>query len=303
MEEYIMSPQIGFFCPDGKEILFENCLKKCCMNERCLSSPTLKKMSEQRIWAGVPSTTQLLNGIRYILLTTTKDYYQSPQNIAFALLGTKFHASLEDNEFIMEKKCKSKNMTGTFDFYDPEEKTLWDYKTSGGYKVKKALGLVLRKISDPSGERYKTSGKGYKKDDIKMINEWYYDSNEIDAWEWELQLNRYRLWVEEAGYEVKQMKIEVTIRDGGTIVAIKYGLKDNIYIIPIRKLSDEYILNFFNNKAKALKLATAINWAPICNNKESWEGKRCEKYCPVSKHCRNMLEDHQMKNKFDLFKI
>ncbi|GAF95194.1 unnamed protein product, partial [marine sediment metagenome] len=276
-----MSPQIGFSCPDGDKIKFEDCLKKCCMKNRCLSLPTLKKMSQQRIWEGVPSTTQLINGIRYILLTTTKDFYQSPQDMAFALLGTKFHASLEDDEFIMEKKCKSKNMTGTFDFYSPETKTLWDYKTSGGYKVKKALGLISRKISDPSGERYKTSGKGYKKGDIKKINEWYQNPNEIDAWEWELQLNRYRLWVEEAGYKVDSMKIEATIRDGGTIVATKYGLKNNIYIIPIKRLPDTYVLDFFNKKAKALKLATAIGWAETCNDRESWGGKRCEKYCSI----------------------
>jgi len=295
--------QVGFICPNGAKATFEECLKKCPMGERCISKPTLKKMSKIRPWTGTPSTTQLLNGTRHSLLTITQDYYEDPQALAFALLGTKFHGSLEDSEFMMEEKHKSKNMTGTYDFYSPEEKTLWDYKTSGGFKIKKALGLVSKKIRDPSGARYKTSGRGYKKGDIKLINEWHQDEKEKDCWEWELQLNRYRLWLEDDGHIVNHMKIEATIRDGGTQVARTYGLDKKIYVIPIKKLPREYVLDFYNRKAKALRLATAINWAPICDSIQTWNGLRCEKYCPVAKVCQNMPNAHSMENKFNLPKL
>lgn len=284
-------PYIGYYCPDGKTIKIDECLTKCRLDQRCLSKPTLKKISEQREWTGIPSTTQLLNGTRYTMLIITKKYYIKPQSMAYALLGTKFHQSLENHENFpcMEQGFIAGNMTGKLDYYELEDKTLIDYKTWGSYKVKKALGLVSKKIIDPSGARYKRSGKGYKAGDKKKITIWEKDETQIDCWEAEYQLNRYRIWLENENNEVEKMFVEVTVRDGGIQAAVNNGITEKMYLIPIKRIDNEYILNYFNNKIKALRNALATGKAPRCSDKECWNGIRCsEEYCPVIRFCEVM---------------
>ncbi|GAI25908.1 unnamed protein product, partial [marine sediment metagenome] len=87
-------------------------------------------MARQRLWTGKPSTTQLINGTRLELLKITTDYFIDPQKLAFALLGTKHHEDLEDADFLVEEKLEDKDMTGIMDFWDDQEETLYDYKTS-----------------------------------------------------------------------------------------------------------------------------------------------------------------------------
>lgn len=41
-------PQIGFVCPDGGQVEFQECFSKCRMGERCLSIRTLKAIAERR---------------------------------------------------------------------------------------------------------------------------------------------------------------------------------------------------------------------------------------------------------------
>jgi len=291
-------PQIGYFCPDGQSIKFEDCLKKCRMGERCLSLPTLKKMSEQRTWTGIPSTTQLIKGTKQAMLEILRNYYVKPKSSAFALLGTKYHKTLEDHSFIMEKEFKNKRMTGVADYYDPDEETLWDFKTTGSYKIRKSLGLTARKIKDPSGERYKRSGKGYKAGDVKMINEWYVNPKAKDSRDWDLQLNRYAVWFEEAEFSVKKIKIEATVRDGGLKAAITNGIEESMYVVELQKLDKEYVMHYFDLKTKALRSALTISWSPKCNEKETWGGIRCERFCPVKEFCDQMKEKEKYYNLF-----
>jgi len=292
--------QIGFICPDGKTTLFEDCFKKCRMNEKCVSSPTLRALSKQRLWVGLPSTTQLIAGTRYSLLKIIKNYYENPQALAFALLGTKVHGSLEDNDIEGNSEIAfiDKAQSGIADYYDSQECTLWDYKTSGAFKVNKALGLVSHKIQDPSGERYKRSGKGYKSGDIKKITVWDKNKDFADKWEWALQTNRYAIWLEDDNRPVKQIKIEVIVRDGGLKSAAMYGIERNIVIINIPILDKKYVLDYFDRKINMLRLAIASSWAPRCNAKECWDGRKCEGYCPVRHFCDDMKEIHPMSKRF-----
>jgi len=280
-------------------MVFNECLQKCRMGETCISKPTLKKMSIQRVWKGIPSTTQLIKGTRQVMLEILRDYYVEPKSLAFALLGTKFHKALEDHSFIMEKEFKNKKMTGIADYYDPNEKTLWDYKTTGSYKIRKSLGLVSKKVRDSSGEKYKRSGKGYKAGDVKMINEWYIDLKEKDSRDWDLQLNRYAIWFEEAGFPVEKIKIEATVRDGGLKAAVTNGIEENMYVIELQKLDKKYVIHYFDLKIKALRSALVISYAPKCNEKENWGGIRCERFCPVKNFCDQMEEKE---NYYNLFK-
>jgi len=295
--------QVGFICTNGEEVLFKDCMENC--KNHCVSLPTLSILSKQRPWTGLPSTTQLITGTRYTLLKIFKDYYEDIQKLAWILLGNKVHKSLEDNdtEGTSEISFANRIQSGIADYYSPKNFTLWDYKNSGSYKVKKALGLVSIKISDPLGERYKKSGRGYKKGDIKQVTVWNQDQSAVDMWEWILQTNRYAIWLEDSGRPVKKIKIEIIVRDGGLKAAATYGIDKNIVVIDIPILDRKYVLDYFNKKAKTLRTAIALMWSPLCNNKETWGGRKCENYCPVSKYCKEMPEHSNLENRFDFPQI
>jgi len=269
-----------------------------------MTLPTLKRMARQRKWNGKPSTTQLINGTRLELLKITTRFYIDPQKLAFALLGTKHHEKLEDAEFLVEEKFEDENMTGIMDYWSEEEEALIDYKTSGSFKVAKALGIVCRKEEDPSGTKYQRAGsykyfdfasnqtltKKFKKGDPKMINVFEADPARADMQDWVLQLNRYRLFLEETGFTVKEMKVQATVRDGGLQVATQRGLDRNIYLIPAPRMQDKDVQDYFSEKAAALHEALRTGHAPKCTDEETWSGKRCKDYCEVAETCRTMGE-------------
>lgn len=290
-------PQIGFICPSGQKVLFKDCFK---CKSKCVSLPTLKAAAVQRQWTGLPSTTQLLSGTRYALLKIIKDYYEDIQKLAWILLGNTAHKGLEnaDTEGTAEIKLRDKLISGIADYYDAEDRTLWDYKTSGSFKVNKALGFVKSKIDSPEGERYKTSGKGYRKGDIKQITVWDRDESKSDKWEWVLQTNRYAILLEDDNRKVEKIKIEIIVRDGGLMAAVNNGIDQNIVIIDIPILNKEYVLDYFERKRKMLLMAIALSWAPKCNSLESWSGVKCGKYCSVSDYCNQMSDDHPSYKKF-----
>ena len=86
----------SFICPDNYIIDKTDCYQRCRLEHRCLTLPTLKMIGQERVWAGLASTTQLLNGTMYTYLTLTKDYAIKPKSRMFALLGTTVHKSLEE---------------------------------------------------------------------------------------------------------------------------------------------------------------------------------------------------------------
>jgi len=285
-----------FDCPDGVRRPIEQCLQKCPRPEgRCLSLPTLISISHQREWKGKPSTTQLINGTRLAYLQIIKDYAVNPFDRAFALLGTRHHMRLEKVaqklNALSEEKLDGDD-TGILDLLVPDETNhreayeLWDYKTSGSFKVAKALGLVSRKVKDPSGECYKTSGKWGKAGDVKMITIWQEDPEAVDIWEWEYQDNNYRIKIEEIGFPISQMFNQVTVRDGGTLIAANRGITKNIYKIPIRRLPDEQVREYFRIKRENLLGALESQALPApCSHEESWHGRRCQGFCDVAEFC------------------
>lgn len=289
-------PAIGFICPDQQQIKFKECFKVCRMSSRCMSLPTLRRMAHQRPWKGKPSTTQLINGTRLELLKITTEYFIDPQKRAFALLGTKHHEDMEDADFLVEEKFEDEDMTGIMDYYDDLEEILYDYKTSGSFKVAKAVGIVSRKERDPSGALYQKAGsykvKGivtkFKKGDPKMINVYEADPAKADMQDWVLQLNRYRLFLEIAGFTVKEMKVQATVRDGGIQAATQRGLDRNIYLIPVPRMQDEDVQNYFNGKSQALHEALSSGYVSKCSNEESWSGRRCDGFCEVAEACEAM---------------
>ena len=283
-------PLINFICPDNQKISVVECLKEggCRMGERCATRSYLKLVSAERPWTGKPSTTQLIRGTLEAFLLLTKDYSISPDSRAFLIHGTKGHAVLENSEddlSFLEQRFDGEGTdeTGIADVIEIEDgKTvLADYKTSGSYKVAKALGFkVIEKESD---EVFKS---GKRKGEKKTIKELVRSPEYEDRWEWELQLNKYRIEFEKRYGKVDQLKIQCVARDGGTFIARSRGIFRNVYYFNLKIMPDSEVLAYFKRKREALTYALETGRVPqTCDKRENWDGLKCARFCAVAEHC------------------
>ncbi len=285
-------PWTDFTCPDGFGIRIEDCLKKCRMDcGRCVSKPTLIAMAAgRRPWEGKISATQGINGTRLEYLKIRHDYAEAPVSRAFALLGTFHHAKhekLEIPEALQEEFMEDDLGTGFFDYYDPEEKTLWDFKTAGAYKVVKALGF--EKMEIPTEEIYKS---GPKKGQHKTRPEWRRGTP--DFWEWQMQLSRYAWMIQDAKFPVERCLVQATVRDYSAMTSKTYGLDRQIYVIEVPMLPREEVVSFYLQKQQALLDALFDGeMPPPCNDRETWDGRRCAGYCPVWRWCDVGVKAHE----------
>jgi len=258
-----------------------------------MTKSTLSALSQVRPWKGIPSTTQLINPTLMEYLKIVREYYIDPQERAFAFIGTRAHKKLEGadtNISILENFFASEEgegITATPDCYELEEGKgiLTDYKCWGAWTVARALGIVREKWDVETGEYYKNG-----KPKTKVITNFKIDPGKADNFEPEMQLNRYRMLFEKAGFPVDVMQAQVFVRDGGILAAKRYGVEQKIVLIPIRRLCNTVVSVYFELKKQALltALATAIFPAP-CSYKESWEGRRCKGYCDVAEFCPYMV--------------
>jgi hypothetical protein len=233
----------------------------------------------------VPSTTQLLKGTREAYLEIVTDYTLNPQDELWRVNGTKAHQLLEQyhDNALGEERLTDEICSGQFDFYDPDDKTLWDSKTWGSYKIMKAQGL--QQIEIDTGEVYKT---GAKKGQPKTRKEWV-EGGEPDLFNEEIQMNDYRMKLEAAGFPVERMFIEALCRDGNTYMARQRGIEQVGVLIPIKRLPDELIKDYMTEKKALLEIALSGQGLPHrCNMRESWDGRKCERYCRVSATCKEM---------------
>ncbi len=280
-----------FKCPDNQTTAVKDCLARCRMDERCLTLPTLKLISTEREWNGVASTTQLLNGTMMEFLKLTQPYVVDPDSRAFMLAGTKHHEALEvvAKELGLPSEVALSIDRDIFDLLEEEdgELVLTDYKNWGSYRVAKALGIVeAGKKPDPGGEVYKRSGAWGKAGSPKMVSVFQRMPQEVDNWEAEMQINRYRIMLEDKDIAIKRMQIQVTVRDGGLQVATSRGIDRNTYMIPITRLDDDEVRNYFEVKSDSLTIALKDNkWDIPCNERECWDGARCRGYCDVARNC------------------
>lgn len=275
-----------FQCPDGQEVSMDWCLNvECRMGRRCLSKRTLRMIAQQREWTGEPSTTQLLKGTREAFLELTQEYSLTPDAELFRVLGSKAHAYLEgftDNE-LTEERLHDEIGSGQFDFYDPEDQSLYDTKTWGSFKVARALGYRSESVDVPTGEYYKTGDKKGQPKTKKVTN---IVQGEPDMKETEIQLNHYRMMLETAGFPVKQMYVEAIIRDGRTYTAKNRGIEKNGELIPVRFLPDAEVKQYLQTKRDALLRALATGeMPPACTDEECWDGRKCNGYCRVAQFC------------------
>lgn len=279
-----------FRCPDGEITTIKDCLEKCRLGERCLTLPTLTVLSTEREWNGVASTTQLLNGTMMEFLKLTQPYVVDPDSRAFMLAGTRHHEALEvvAKELGLPSEVALSIDRDIFDLLEKEngDLVLTDYKNWGSYRVAKCLGIVETRKQPHPTDTYKKLGWWGKAGTPKMIPVFQRMPQEAENWEAEMQLNRYRVMLEDRGIPIKRMQVQVTVRDGGLQVARSRGVDRNTYMIPIPELENEEILSYFDDKATDLTKALADGkWDIPCDNRECWDGARCKGYCEVARNC------------------
>ncbi len=254
-------PLTNFHCPDKTIIPVQVCLEHCPRPEgRCLSLPTLTSIGKTRPYTGKPSTTQLLNPTRLEYLQITKPYNADPFDYAFALLGTRHHQRLDavakKIEGLESELYLKGEVSGILDLLEPLNGNTYrmiDYKTFGSYQLAKLLGQK--------------------------------DGGEYDILKLALQLNNYRIMAQGLGFNITELKAQVTVRDGNTYSAKRNGIDKNIYLIPVEILADDFVQEYFLTKACALDRALKTGETELCDYQERWGGRRCKGFCAVFMYC------------------
>lgn len=294
-------PITMFRCPPDEGVIkVKECLKPggCRLNKRCSTLPYLRMVSKSRDWRGVtPSAAG--NGPRHIGLKEVINYAVNPYEMSFAALGTGVHGKLSVHHlvkgFVSEQGFDDKLIKAIPDLLEPDEDNmgfyiLYDYKTFGSFKVTKALGLVPDKENPKLNKKgeltyYKS---GYKKGKVRYNVK--QDKDAVDIHDAELQLNRYRIVVEENGYPISSMYIQAIVRDGNTYIAKSREIHEPVYMIPIKRLDNKYVLDFYASLQAECDEFFETGWIRRCSAWESWDGRKCKNinYCPVIPECEQM---------------
>lgn len=277
-----------FICPSGNRVPITTCLKRCTSGKRCMFLPTLRAVADsldRKI--DEPTVTELLCGTRETYLKKTTDYAVDPVQQLYALHGSAVHTINEgftDGNILSEERLTDDITSGKFDLYGRiisyGDNTLGDYKITSSYKLMRVLGYY--KVDVPTGEVYKT---GLKKGQPKTKKEWRTDGVR-HILDWAIQLNYYRILLEQRGFEVKDMKIQAFCRDFSLRIAAERNITSPLYIININKISDRWIKLYMETKAKRLKTALKNSkMPPVCSSKERWKDRKCLDYCAVGDNC------------------
>ena len=281
-------PATKFICPDGKRIDIAECLCSCPNQQRCMFLPTLRavaKSLDRQI--SEPTVTELIAGTRETFLKKTTDYAVDPASILYALHGQAVHSINErytQGNILSEERLKDDITSGQFDLFgkilDSDEGVLGDLKITSSFKLMKALGIYKVKVN--TGEFYKS---GLKKGQPKFRSELRFDGVR-DLLDWAIQLNAYRILLENAGFKVNRMVIQALCRDSGLRISQERGISKSVYIIPINKISERWLARYFQHKAKTLREAVNSNTLPpVCSFRERWGNRKCLGYCAARENC------------------
>lgn len=281
-------PATKFSCPDGQVVSIAKCMKGCRCGTRCMFLPTLRAIarSSDRKLNGA-TVTELITGIRETYLKKAEDYTINPMNSLYALQGMGIHGVHEafvEGDILSEIRLNDGITSGKFDLYgqllDEDTGCLGDLKVTSSYKIMQALGYYKKSVS--TGEVYKT---GAKKGRPKYHQKLFTDGVRY-VMDWAIQLNYYRMLLEQLGFEVNRMVIQAVCRDGSLRIASERGIDKNVYLIPINRISDTWLHRYFSHKAKILQAALQSGqMPPVCSAKERWHDKKCLEYCDVAEYC------------------
>lgn len=295
-------PLKWFKCPgDGGLIEVDKCLsvRGCRLGRRCATLPYLRNAAKDRPWRAV-TPSQAFNGPRFIYLKEMVDYAEDPHQKAYAILGTGSHDKLSVHRlvrgFVSEEGFDDGLIRGIPDILEPDEYNvgfyiLYDYKTSGSYKVALALGLTKTQVPILDSQGYEVLYKtGAKKGLPKTKVGWKVNLEKglTQIEDWSYQMNRYRILVEHHGYPISRMTVQCIPRDGNTHIATSRGVDKPVVLVDVPRLDDQMILDHYAKLQEEINQAFATGSARICNEKECWDGRKCKGYCPVHKECKQM---------------
>lgn len=204
------------------------------------------------------SVTELLKPLQAIYLAYTNDYEIDALNNTAALLGTGFHSLMEaqklinpDDYIIEERFFKSicgMVISGQMDMLHKPTKTIWDYKTSGMYKISKAL----------------------KSHDLK-----------VDAKEWTIQTNCYNYLGDLNCEHIKVLAIVKDFKNNNT-----YGIPKPAVVIDVPVLKVATIKKWMEVKVGQIQKVLDTGQYPECTNNQMWNGIRCKDWCDVNMLCK-----------------
>ena len=213
------------------------------------------------------------------------DYAISPDDSAFMFVGTRAHEKLEgdqiDEHTMSEFYMEYSGIKGTLDAIqtDNDTVTLMDTKTSGSYKVGK---ILMEKVEGE--EEYV---RGPKKGQKKMVHQLRKTPDESAMIDWVRQTNMYKIMAEHIlALKIDNIQMFCIVRDGGTINAKNNGLFKNTYLIDVPVKDKQEILTYYLKKKEDLLSALkSPEMPPECTTEETWDGIRCDRYCPVAHMC------------------
>lgn len=278
--------QVGFICPDGQTVTFDECinggsLAGCRFGDRCYSLHLLRHIAEETALPDpLPGTdcvhrvSDLLKPTRQQWLIETTAWYEPPRKRFRAHLGTGLHLLLAqygvEGDVIEVRRAHvlgKHTITGQPDALVVSENTLIDFKLRSSWKVKQMVGEVKRvgHLSVPlraNGE----VGPSIVRDEV-------------------LQMNIYRYFLQQDGYDVDEMMLIVAAGDYNS----RSAFGEPIFHFRVAKLPRDFLLRFFIERADRLDEAYERDWADICPEEEQWirngHRVRCNEWCPVRRAC------------------
>ena len=284
-----------FICPSKERIGIADCLNSCPNTIRCMGKPTLEAVAnsvQDRKLGNKYSVTELIAGTREVYLKKTTDYAVDPQDQIFAMHGSAVHSICEkhSSSFILtEIRLSNDLFTGQIDAYGDllgtGKKVLLDYKVTSSFKAAMALGYY--KVDEPTGEYYKSGAKKGLEKTRKALR----TDGVKHTLEWAIQVNAYRMLLEEHNFPVEEMYIQMYVRDYSLRIAAERNVEKPIYLLKVNRISDIWLKRYFELKRKRLETAMANDEVPaFCSKRESWNGRKCESYCNVFDACRQAYE-------------
>ena len=219
---------------------------------------------DERNWEGTPSVTQCLNGTREEFLKLTTDYDVKLEDRVWAIFGTAGHAILEQGaeklNLSSEVRLHGRGVSGQRDLVEPYDgyHRIVDYKFIASYKAKT--------LDDP----------------VTSESAWF---------DYTMQLNMYRILAQETPDHPELHPDEPCwlygiIRDGGTLGARLNQINYKTFFKPVANFPNKDVIDYFEAKRDALTKAMETNIIPSkCTAHETWDGKKCSKYCSVKKEC------------------
>ena len=260
-------PLAGFKCPKGRNegrVPFSFCETDC--PERCYPLPLLMSFAGDReIIPKMYSVTELVKPRQQVYYSRNFDYWVSPESQVWLTFGTGIHKAIEmgydriqnKNNHIIEKRCEVSLQTpmgvavlrGTPDHVDLTENTLYDYKSSGSFQVKKLWQAVM--------------------DGATWLEEDYF-----------IQLNVYRAFFYPT---ISRLRLVCLVKDWTTRMT---GEMNRIEFVEVPVANVEDVKVWAIDRISTFML-DELNPGSIakCGPKDTWDGRRCREYCNAADVC------------------